>query len=182
MKYKNIGLLAICIVLCILAGVIGSFFTSSAIPTWYAGLNKPSFSPPNYLFGPVWTVLYIMIGFSLYIVFAKYKSNKERLLANIQKWKNNEKAILLSRKIKFAWAALVVFGVSLALNTFWSIIFFGLKNPGFAFFEIILLWLSILVTIIMFYRISKPAAYLLIPYICWVSFATALNYAIWTLN
>jgi translocator protein len=182
MRYKHTGLLAICIVLCILAGLIGSFFTSSAIPIWYAGLNKPSFNPPNYLFGPVWTVLYIMMGISLYIVFAKYKSSKERLLANIRKWKNNQKALLLKSKIKFAFAALIVFGVQLVLNTLWSIIFFGQKMPSLAFFEIIILWLSILTTIIMFYRISKPAAFLLIPYICWVSFATLLNYYIWILN
>jgi tryptophan-rich sensory protein len=114
-------------------------------------------------------------------VFVKYKSRKERLEANIKKWKNNQKVILL-KKINFAKAAIIIFAVQLILNTLWSIIFFGLKMPGFAFFEIILLWVSILATFIMFYKISKPAAYLLVPYILWVSFAAVLNYSIWFLN
>jgi tryptophan-rich sensory protein len=182
MRYKNILLLVLFIGLCILAGLIGSFFTASAIPTWYASLNKPLFNPPNYLSGPVWTVLYIMMGISLFFVFAKYRSRKERLEINIKKWKNNQKAMLLKKKISFAKAAIVIFAVQLVLNTLWSIIFFGLKMPGFAFFEIVLMWVFIFATIIMFYKVSKPAAYFLIPYLCWVSFATVLNYLIWVLN
>lgn len=194
MRYKNIGLLALCIVLCILGGLIGSFFTSSAIPTWYAGLNKPSFNPPNYLFGPVWTVLYIMMGISLYLVWSnaelnrgvatETETNKEARASNVANAKKEAKSKTTSKNIekKPVKIALLLFFVQLILNTLWSIIFFGFKMPGVAFFEIILLWFSILATIIIFYKISKPAAYLLIPYILWVSFAAVLNLFIWILN
>lgn len=143
------------VALCLLAGVVGSIFTSQSVSTWYITLNKPSFNPPNWMFGPVWTVLYILIGISLYLV-----------------WTNKKRTI----------TAFWVFGIQLALNALWSFLFFGLQSPLSAFIEIIILWAAILATIIIFYRISRPAAYLLIPYILWVSFAAVLNLALVLLN
>ena len=153
---KNIIKLIISIVICQLAGIIGSFFTSPSIPTWYASLNKPPFNPPNWIFAPVWITLFLLMGISLYIIW--------------------------SSKTDFKKTAIIFFGVQLLLNTLWSIIFFGFQAPFFAFIEIILLWFAILITIIVFYRISKPASYLLIPYILWVSFAAVLNFFIFMLN
>lgn len=148
---KNIPLLVLSIGLCLGAGVLGSFFTFSAIPDWYAALNKPSFSPPNWIFGPVWTTLYIMMGISLYLVWQKKKVP-------------------------------LVFWAQLFLNAIWSIIFFGMKNPGLALIDIIALWITIVLTIKSFSKISKPAGYLLIPYLLWVSFAAILNLSIVLLN
>jgi benzodiazapine receptor len=150
--------LAVSILICQLAGIIGSFFTVSSVGTWYVGLAKPSFNPPNWVFFPVWTTLFVLMGISLYIV-----------------WDNGIKS-------KQSKTAITIFGVQLALNTLWSILFFGFKSPLFAFIEIIFLWTAILLTILYFYRISKPAAYLLIPYILWVSFAAVLNFSIFYLN
>ena len=150
--------LLISIVVCVAVGGISGFFTSSEITTWYAALNKPSFNPPNYLFAPVWTTLYVLMGISFWLI-----------------WKSDAQ---LSVKNK----AMFVFAIQLILNFFWSIIFFSMHQPGYAFIEIIFLWLFILFSIITFYPISKTAAYLLIPYICWVSFASALNFSIWKLN
>jgi benzodiazapine receptor len=139
-----------------LAGIIGSVFTSSSITSWYATINKPSFNPPNWIFGPVWTILYLMMGISFYLIWVNYD----------KKSKN----------------AVIIFGVQLLLNTLWSILFFGLQSPLFAFIEIIILWIAILVTIILFYKVSKKAAILLVPYILWVSFAAVLNFSIWLIN
>ncbi|MFH1990253.1 MAG: tryptophan-rich sensory protein [Patescibacteria group bacterium] len=147
-----------------LAGMVGSLFTTSAIPTWYAVLQRPSFSPPNWVFGPVWVLLYILMGISVYLVWSSYAKATDGQRR---------------RTIKIA---LGIFGVQLFLNAIWSIIFFGLKSPGWAFVDIILLWLAILATIIVFSKISRPAMLLLLPYILWVSFAGYLNYSIWTLN
>lgn len=146
------------IVICQLAGIIGSFFTVSSVSTWYLTLNKPFFNPPSWLFGPVWITLYFLMGISLYIVWNKGIRSKE------------------------AKIAVSVFGVQLILNFLWSIIFFGLKLPSFAFIEIILMWLAIIATVVYFYRISKVASYILIPYLLWVSFAAILNFAIYYLN
>ncbi len=150
--------LAISILLCNAAGFIGSVFTFSAIPTWYAALVKPEFNPPNWIFGPVWTTLYILMGVALYIVWNK------GLKSNLSK------------------TAVTFFGVQLTLNALWSILFFGLQNTLIAFIGIVFLWFSIALSIYYFYKISKPAAYLLIPYIFWVSFAAILNYSIYLLN
>ena len=155
---KNFFKLIVSILLPFIAGGIGSFFTMPNIPTWYATLNRPSLSPPNWIFGPVWTILYIIIGISLFLV-----------------WRNG-----LDKK--GAKIALVIFLVQLVLNSLWSILFFGLQNPLFAFIEIIFLWIFILLMIISFYRISKVAGLILIPYILWVSFAGYLNFMIWILN
>jgi len=146
------------IVICQMAGILGAVFTSNSVDTWYSTITRPDIAPPNWIFGPVWTTLFLLMGISLYIVWNKGLQTRESKVA------------------------VSVFGLQLVLNTLWSIIFFGLHNPGLAFIEIIFLWISILASIILFYRISKVSAYLLIPYILWVSFAAFLNYNIWILN
>lgn len=146
------------ILLCECAGIIGTFFTSSAIPTWYAALEKPALNPPSWLFGPVWTMLYALMGIAAFLV-----------------WRRGFERPDVKR-------ALVIFGGQLLLNTTWSILFFGLRNPLIALMNIILLWILIVLTIIVFFRIVKPSAYLLIPYLLWVSFATYLNWSIYLLN
>jgi tryptophan-rich sensory protein len=154
---KLLKLLA-AILLCEAAGIIGSVFTMPAIGTWYASLQKPFFNPPNWLFAPAWAILFALMGIALYLVWEKgFK----------------EKSVKIATKI---------FGMQLALNVLWSVWFFGLKSPLFAFFEIILLWIIIFATIWQFNKVSKKAAFLLIPYIAWVSFAAALNFAVWLLN
>ena len=158
MKIKNVPKLVYSIVICQLAGVIGSFFTFPSISTWYAALEKPSFNPPNWIFSPVWITLFILMGVSLYLVWSQ------------------------GTKTKYVKIALTLFGIQLSLNILWSIIFFGLKSPFFAFIEIAILWVAISLTIFKFSKISKTAAYLLIPYILWVSFAAVLNFSIWVIN
>lgn len=157
---KNLPKLIFSIWICLGAGVLGSFFTVSSPPagglTWYQTLNKPFFSPPNWIFGPVWTTIYILMGISLYLI--------------------------LVSKAKLKQNALNLFFIQLGLNAIWSIIFFGLKNPTLAFIDIVVLWISIVLTIKAFYKISKISAYLLIPYLLWVSFASILNLAIVILN
>ncbi len=146
------------ILLCEMAGLIGSIFTMPAIGTWYADLNKPSFSPPNWIFGPVWTILYALMGISAYLVFSKG-------------WKN--------KKIK---NAVNMFSLQLILNVLWSVIFFGAKNPFLALVEITILWAAIFVTIKKFNEISKTAGNLLVPYLAWTSFAAILNLSIVLMN
>lgn len=148
---KNIPKLIFSVGLCLGIGISGSFFTVSSIPDWYATLEKPFFSPPNWLFGPVWTILYIMMGISLYLIWIKKKVPS-------------------------------IFWVQLTLNAVWSIIFFGLRNPALALVDIIALWIAIVLTIKSFYKINKLSAYLLYPYITWVSFAILLNLFIVLLN
>jgi translocator protein len=150
MKFKE---LIAAIVICELAGFIGSVFTFSSIPTWYAYLVKPTFSPPNWVFGPVWTALYALMGIAAYLVYETRKT-----------------------------AALKIFGIQLCLNTVWSVVFFGFHSPLGGLVIIILLWLSIVWTILEFFKVSRPAAYLLAPYLFWVSFASVLNYYILMLN
>ncbi len=140
------------------AGGIGSIFTTPKIDTWYETLNKPFFQPPNWLFGPVWTLLFLLMGISLYLIWTG-------------SWHH-----------KLKEEALLIFIAQLVLNVFWSIIFFGFQNPSLAFLEILVLWTSILFTILYFVKLNKTAAYLLVPYIFWVSFASVLNFAIWYLN
>lgn len=148
----------IAIVVSELAGIIGSFFTTPAINGWYSTLVKPALNPPSWVFGPVWTTLFALMGIAAFLI-----------------WKKG----LEQKRVKIA---LGIFLGQLVLNTLWSIIFFGLKSPGAAFIEITFLWLAILATIIAFAKLSKPAAWLLAPYILWVSFAAYLNYSIWMLN
>jgi len=151
---KNIWKFTISILLPLLVGFIGGIFTASSVSVWYVGLSKPAFNPPSWIFGPVWTILYLMMGISLYLIWIK----------------------------KFDKKALTFIGIQLILNLLWSLIFFGMKMPGLAFIEIVLLLIAILFTMIYFYRINKVSTYLLIPYILWVSFAAVLNYFIFLLN
>lgn len=140
------------------AAAIGSFFTMPSIPTWYAGLAKPSFNPPDWIFGPVWTILYLLMGIALALVWIKGTERKD------VRW------------------AMAFFGIQLALNVLWSFLFFHMHMPGAAFIEIILLWLAILITLLAFLRISISAGLLLIPYLFWVSYAVILNFFLWRLN
>lgn len=140
------------ILMCQGAGLVGSIFTFDSINTWYSTLQKPFFNPPNYIFGPVWTLLYTMMGISLFLVWGKKKAN-----------------------LRWFWA-------QLALNTLWSIVFFGLKNPSAALVVVVFLWISIFKTIISFKKVNKNASYLLYPYLTWVTFASILNLAIMLLN
>lgn len=149
--------LIVSILIPLIVGFAGSFFTSSSINTWYSTINKPSFNPPNWLFAPVWTLLFILIGISFYLVW-----NKD--FGNIKSW------------------ALLIYGANLALNLLWSLLFFGLRKPYLALIEIVILWFVILGNIIVFYRISRTAGLLLIPYLLWVTFASFLNYNIYILN
>ncbi|MBI2040035.1 tryptophan-rich sensory protein [Candidatus Microgenomates bacterium] len=148
---KDFPKLILSIGLCLGAGFIGSIFTVSSITTWYVTLNKPSFSPPNWVFGPVWTMLYALMGISLYLVWLKQRIP-------------------------------TVFWIQLFLNVIWSIIFFGMRNPLLALVDIVALWIAIILTIKAFSKINKLSAYLLYPYLAWVSFASILNFAIVILN
>lgn len=150
--------LIISIVAAELAGIIGSVFTAPSIPGWYSGLVKPTLNPPAWVFGPVWTTLFALMGIAAFLVWKKGLERKD------------------------VRTALTIFIGQLVLNTLWSIIFFGLQSPSGAFIDLVILWLAILTTIIVFARISRPAAWLLLPYILWVSFAGYLNYSIWQLN
>jgi len=154
---KSILPLLISILIVFSFGFIGSLFTSSSIVSWYAFINKPLFSPPNWIFAPVWTLLYILMGISAFLIWKKRDNLKTK-------------------------QALIFYGIQLVLNAFWSIIFFGMHNPGLALLEIIILWIFILITLIKFYKINKTAGVLFIPYLLWVSFASILNYAVWILN
>ncbi|MDD4467074.1 MAG: tryptophan-rich sensory protein [Candidatus Pacebacteria bacterium] len=141
-----------------LAGAIGSIFTVSAISNWYIYLNKSALNPPDFVFGPVWTILYIFMGVAMFLVWQKGLEKKE------------------------VRTALKVFLFQLFLNILWSVFFFGFKDIFAAFFGIIALWFAVLATILSFAKISRLAFWLLIPYILWISFAAYLNYSIWLLN
>lgn len=159
MKVNNFFKLIITISVSLFAGVVGSIFTAPAIKSgWYAELVKPALNPPAWIFGPVWTTLYVLMGIAAFLI-----------------WKNGGQR----GDVRLA---LGIFGIQLFLNAIWSVIFFGTQNPGWAFINIFLLWLVIVWTMVVFYKIAKPAAYLLVPYILWVSFAAYLNYSIWFLN
>lgn len=145
------------LLLCFTAAAVGSSVTLPQIPTWYAELNKPSFNPPNWIFGPVWTALYLMMAISAWLVWLK------------SGWLD-------------APGALGVFCFQLLLNTAWSAIFFGLENPLAAAVEIVFLWLAIGATLLSFWKHSQLAALLLTPYLAWVSFAAVLNFSIVALN
>lgn len=140
------------------AGIFGSLFTFESISDWYVTLEKPLFAPPNWIFGPVWIILYFLMGVSLYIV-----------------WENELKS--KSRKVFFT-----VFGIQLILNALWSLLFFGLKSPLLGLVDIILLDIMVIFTIIYSKSISKLAAILLVPYLVWIIFASILNFAIFLLN
>ncbi|MDP2695748.1 MAG: TspO/MBR family protein [bacterium] len=159
MRLNNPAKLIITIALPQLAGIIGSFFTLSSVNSWYASLEKPPFTPPSWVFGPAWIILYLLIGVAAYLVWSSKKTTP-------------------SIKLR----AMVVFGLQLLLNASWSVIFFGFQNPFLAFLEITILWFVIIWMIYSFGAISRLASHLLLPYILWVSFALQLNYHIWFLN
>jgi benzodiazapine receptor len=147
--------LLICIAACASAGWIGSIWTMPNLRPWYANLAKPPWTPPEWLFGPVWSALYLMMAVAAWLV-----------------WKH----------AKLSSAQMLLFGLQLVLNALWSGIFFKLRMPGPAFFEVVLLWLSILATCISFYRVVPVASWLLVPYLLWVTYASGLNFSIWRLN
>jgi benzodiazapine receptor len=157
-SYKKLG---ISLLLPFIAACIGTYYTTPAIPTWYQALQKPFFTPPNWIFGPVWTLLYLLMGLSLYLVWKTpvKKVNKQALRS-----------------------AIVLFGFQLICNTLWSIVFFGLQSPELGLLVIAMLWALIFATIWKFYAFNKTASYLLVPYILWVSFASFLNLYIVVLN
>jgi tryptophan-rich sensory protein len=158
MGVRDIIKLVVSLVACQCAGAIGSIFTTPAIPTWYAALEKPSFNPPNWLFAPAWITLYLLMGIAAFLVWRKGLGQKG------------------------VRAALVVFLVQLVLNALWSVVFFGLKSPLWGVVVILALWVAILLTILRFFKLSTAAGALLLPYILWVSFASVLNVAVWVLN
>jgi tryptophan-rich sensory protein len=158
MSWTDITKLIISIVACQGAGGIGAIFTTPAIPTWYAGLKKPAFTPPNSVFGPIWITLYLLMGVAVFMVW------REGL---------NQEGVTI---------AFTVFWVQLVLNVLWSVIFFGLKSLLGGMATIFLLWIAILVNIVMFFGVSPIAGGLLIPYIIWVSIAANLNVQIWIRN
>jgi benzodiazapine receptor len=155
---KLVTKIIILIVICLGIGYVAGMVTQNGIETWYATIEKPSFNPPNWIFAPVWTVLYICIAIAGGIIWDKIDTNS------------------LAKK------ALLFFAIQLVLNTVWSFLFFGLKNPLVALIEIILLLLMIYETYMLFAKISKVAGYLFLPYLLWVSFAMFLNASIWWLN
>ena len=148
----------ICLAVTFTPAIIGSLFTRQAISDWYAYLNKPSFTPPDWLFGPVWTLLYLLMAVSAFLVWQKGLANPV---------------------VKIA---LVLYLLQLILNGLWTPLFFGARMPLLAFCEIVVLWGAIVFTILAFARVSTPAAVLLLPYIAWTSFAAVLNFSIWLLN
>lgn len=136
---------------------LGGWATASSVATWYPSLAKPAWTPPSYLFGPVWTALYALMAFAAWWVWRQGG------------WRGNRDA-------------LGVYALQLVLNGLWSFLFFGLRSPGWALVDVACLWLAILATTLLFWRRSRLAAALLVPYLAWVSFASALNWAIWRLN
>jgi benzodiazapine receptor len=158
MDWNSVIKLVVSIIASFAAGGIGSLFTFKAIPTWYAGLKKPPYTPPNWVFGPVWTTLYILMGISVFLV-----------------WQRG----LTSSGAVFAFT---LFWVQLCINALWSVIFFGIKSKGGGVITIVILWLLILATIVASLPVSRWAGVLLIPYIAWVSIASYLNIGIWWLN
>ncbi len=138
-------------------GTIAGMFTAQAVPDWYTALNRPSFNPPNWIFGPVWTTLYLILGFSFFLIWKQVRSKQRN-------------------------QAILIFFVQMVLNFGWSFLFFYYNLIGFALFEIVVLWLSIISMVILFYKIRPLAAYMNIPYLLWVTFATILNAGYYFLN
>lgn len=146
-----------------LGGILGSIFTIPSIPTWYQTLNKPFFQPPSWVFAPVWTTLFVLMGLASWLIWREHHAAKTNQKQSIKK-------------------ALFVYAGQLLLNVAWSMIFFGWHQPWLAFVEILILWLTILWTILLFYRLNRWAAWLMLPYLAWVSFASILTYAVAQLN
>ena|SRR5215208_4394196 len=148
------------VLLCEAAGAAGSIYTYNSVRDWYPTLEKPSFTPPSWVFAPVWTLLYALMGLSLYLASERREEEDEGL------WQ----------------ASKALFGTQLVLNVLWSYVFFGRRSPGWALVEILFLWAAIVATTLTFLRISKTAGLLLLPYLLWTSFAVILNRSIWHLN
>lgn len=146
------------VIICNMAGIIGSFVTVTGEGSWYAAIQKPPFNPPGFVFAPVWTTLFVLMGISLYLIWMEGMERRE------------------------VRVAIALFAVQLILNTIWSFLFFGLQSPFLGLVEIIILWIFIVATTVAFYRINKKAAYLMVPYLAWVTFAAFLTYNIWLLN
>jgi benzodiazapine receptor len=158
MRAIDIIKLVVALVACQAAGVVGSVFTASGVGTWYAAINKPAFTPPGGVFAPVWITLYVLMGISAFLV-----------------WR-------IGLQDPWVRLGLIVFLIQLILNTAWSAVFFGARSPLAGFVVIIGLWIMILVNIVLFIRVSRPAGLLLVPYLAWVGFAGLLNGSIWLLN
>ena len=158
MGARDVVKLVVSLVACQCAGAIGSIFTTPAISTWYATLEKPSFNPPNWLFAPAWITLYLLMGVAAFLIWRQGLGQKG------------------------VRAALIIFLVQLVLNALWSVVFFGLHSPLWGVVVIIALWIAILITIIKFFKLSTAAGSLMLPYILWVSFAAVLNIALFMLN
>ena len=158
-KQGKLSALVILILLPIIGGSLVGFITSRSVSSWYPTLQKPTWNPPNWIFGPVWTVLYGVMGWASWLIWRKRADQPEQVRS-----------------------ALIWYGLQLGLNFLWSVIFFGFRRPDLALLEILLLWATILITIVKFARIDRLAAGLMIPYQLWVTFATALNAAVWWLN
>ena len=154
---RSLGGLALWLALCFGAALVGSLVTYPSIPTWYAGLIKPSWTPPAWLFGPVWSILYLMMALAAWLVWRRGGLAAARL-------------------------PLILFLIQLGLNVAWSFLFFGLRMPGLAFAEIVILWCAILATLIVFWRWRALAGWLFLPYLLWVTFAAGLNLALWRMN
>ncbi|MCX6721940.1 MAG: tryptophan-rich sensory protein [Candidatus Staskawiczbacteria bacterium] len=181
MKYNNLLKLIISIIICELAGVIGAIYTTPQIDSWYKTLSKPFFNPPSWIFGPVWTILFVLMGISLYLVWSKNWEPKNDISSKkIKMWNPLSKKFYSGswRRINI----ILIFATQLFFNVAWSVIFFGMNFPGLAFFELLMLWLAVAFTVINFYRVSKTAAWLLLPYMLWISFAGILNFSIFLLN
>lgn len=147
----------IAILICELVGNIGTFFTLPNIPTWYAHLTKPPLTPPNVVFGPVWTTLFVLMGVSLFLLWEAKHSKEHR-------------------------QALDLFFVQMVLNVLWSVLFFGTHQLSAAVFEVVVFWFAILGTIVASFRVSKAASWVLVPYLVWVAFASYLTVGVWLLN
>jgi len=158
MKSRDIGKLVGSIVACEGAGGIGAIFTTPAISTWYAALEKPAFTPPNAVFMPVWTTLYLLMGIAVFLIWRK------------------------GLKTEGVKPAFIIFWVQLIINILWSVVFFGLKSPFGGFIVIVLLLIAVVITIVQFFKVSRLAGGLLIPYIVWLGIATSLNVGVWILN
>jgi len=158
LSVREIPKLIVSILIVFFAGAVGTVFTLKEITTWYVTLPKPAWTPPNWVFGPVWSFLYVLMGIALFLV-----------------WREG----LDRRDVQIA---ITVFAVQLVINVVWSLVFFGTHNIAGGLIMVIILWISILINIIVFYRISKPAGLILVPYIIWVSIASYLNYSVFILN
>jgi len=158
LRVREIPKLIVSILIVFFAGAVGTVFTLKEITTWYVTLPKPAWTPPNWVFGPVWSFLYVLMGIALFLV-----------------WREG----LDRRDVQIA---ITVFAVQLVINVVWSLVFFGTHNIAGGLIMVIILWISILINIIVFYRISKPAGLILVPYIIWVSIASYLNYSVFILN